>query len=254
MKQVITTGNAPVQKTAGKAYLNRFRFVSSGLLFLFAVYCLIWNPELPFALPSWLIWAATAYFAWFPIKDMVAAANRTLFKGRQFEKNFTPVPELDAASFEAMRKSYNRRALGAMAFWLSFLLVVGILYATQVIGRSAIFFFFALSNFCVYFAVFFWCPFHKLFIRPPCCMECRIYNWDSFFAYSFLIFLPGPCTLLLVFLGVLSLLAWEWAHYRHPERFYKMSNQSLTCEACDMEACKQGKKKNFHTRLDETKE
>lgn len=229
--------------------MNRVRFLTSGAFFLFAVGCLIWAPDLPFQMPVWVYGVATAYFAVFPLKDMCALTSYSLYKSRQFAKSFQPRQALDAQAFDKMKRMYNRRAVGAMVFWLGFMLVVGILYWTQVIGRAWVFFFFALSNFCIYFAVFFWCPFHKIFIRPCCCMECRIYNWDSFFAYSFLILIPSVYSVVLFSLGLLSLLEWELMHALHPERFYKISNQHLSCDNCDLEACKQGKKKRFHTKL-----
>jgi len=72
-------------------------------------------------------------------------------------------------------------------------------------------------------------------------MECRIYNWDSFFQYSFLIFIPNVMTVTLFILGVLSLIEWEVTYAKHPERFYKMSNAHLICEHCDLDACRQHK-------------
>lgn len=229
--------------------MNRIRVFTSGGLFLFAVYCLIWNPALPFSFPPWVYITATVYFAFFPIHDMIAAFHHTLYKGRQFEKNYIPNPELDRASLRKTRRKYNLRAAGALAFWMAFMALPASLYFMEIIGKIWIFFFFALSNFSVFFAIFGWCPFHTLFIRPECCLECRIYNWDSFFQYSFLILLPNPCTILLFSLGALSLIEWEVMHALHPERFYKESNAALTCQNCDLEACRNHKKKCFHTEL-----
>lgn len=229
--------------------MNRYRLFSSGILFLFSIYCLVWNPTLPFSLPSWVYLAATIYFAVFPVKDMLPLFSHFLYKGRQFKKCYEPIVDFDHDAFTQMVRKYNKRAVTAMAFWLLFMLTVGLLYWHDIIGKAWIFFFFALSNFCVYFAVFFWCPFYKIFIRPQCCMECRIYNWDSFFSYSFLIFIPSFYTVILFALGVLSLLEWEIMHALHPERFYKISNAKLDCQYCDHESCKQGKKKFFHKEL-----
>ena len=62
--------------TAGQTGLHRkaapmdtIRFFTSGALFLFAVYSLIWNPQLPFSLPVWLYAAVAVYFAVFPLRD-----------------------------------------------------------------------------------------------------------------------------------------------------------------------------------------
>ena len=232
--------------------LNLFRLFSSGALLLFALYCLIFDRTLPFSMPTAVLIVATVYLAVFPVKDMLSRFNRTLYKGRQFAKNYEKTPMLDEVEFQRMKKQYDRRAWYAMLFWLAFLAAVGGLYAVGVFDRAWIFFFFAFSDFCVYFAVFFWCPFHRIIIRPSCCMECRIFNWDSFFSYSFLLFLPSVYSIILVGLALCSLVEWEITYHKYPKRFYRMSNQKLTCENCDLEACKNHHKKRnirYVTRL-----
>lgn len=229
--------------------LNLFRLFSSGALLLFALYCLIFDRTLPFSMPTAVLIVATVYLAVFPVKDMLSRFNRTLYKGRQFAKNYEKTPMLDEVEFQWMKKQYDRRAWYAMLFWLAFLAAVGGLYAVGVFDRAWIFFFFAFSDFCVYFAVFFWCPFHRIIIRPSCCMECRIFNWDSFFSYSFLLFLPSVYSIILVGLALCSLVEWEITYHKYPKRFYRMSNQKLTCENCDLEACKNHHKKRFHRTL-----
>lgn len=229
--------------------MNRIRLFSSGVFFLFSIYCLIFNPELPFSLPPYFYMIATIYFAIFPIKDMIGVFNKSSYKGKQFSKNYKKNKELEEKKFNIERKQINKRVMYSMLFWLAFLSVPAILYFMKIIGREWIFFFFALSNFSVFFAVFFWCPFHKIFIRQECCNECRIYNWDSFFQYSFLIFIPNIYTVLLFILGVMSLVMWEINHAFYPKRFYKSSNCSLECKNCDMEACKKHKKLLFSKKL-----
>ena len=135
--------------------LNLFRLFSSGALLLFALYCLIFDRTLPFSMPTAVLIVATVYLAVFPVKDMLSRFNRTLYKGRQFAKNYEKTPMLDEVEFQRMKKQYDRRAWYAMLFWLAFLAAVGGLYAVGVFDRAWIFFFFAFSDFCVYFAVFF---------------------------------------------------------------------------------------------------
>ena len=229
--------------------MNRIRVFTSGLLFLFSIYCLINDPNLPFSLPPWIYIIATIYFAIFPIKDMIASCNSTLYKGRQFSKNYEHETNLDKIYFEKIKKEYNRRALHALLFWIIFLLIPGFLYLTGKIDRIWIFLFFALSNFSVFFAIFGWCPFNSIFIKPDCCMECRIYNWDSFFQYSFLVFIPCFYTIILFCLGMLSMIEWEYMHYKYPEHFYKISNRHISCKNCDLDACRKHKKKLFHKTL-----
>jgi hypothetical protein len=231
--------------------MNRIRVLTSGMLFLFALYCLFFNPTLPFSLPIEIDIIAFIYFAFFPMKDMLSIANPSLYKGRQFKKHYIPNHELQQQEFIEMKRRYDYRAISAFVFWVIFMAVPGSLYLLGYIDKIWIFVFFALSNFSVFFAIFGWCPFHSIFIKPECCMECRIYNWDSFFQYSFLIFIPNVMTVTLFLLGLLSLIEWEVTYARHPERFYKMSNANLTCEHCDLDACRQHKKKRFHKTLKE---
>lgn len=222
--------------------MNLFRLIGSAFLFIFSIFSLIFKPELPFTLPKWVYVVGTIYFSIYPIKDMISGANKTLYKGRQYAKNYLQNPFVDEKSFKKTVRQYNLRALYAMLFWLCFMAVPAILFFTNIIDRSFIFFFFALSNFSVFFALYFWCPFRSIIIRPICCNECRIYNWDSFFAYSFLIFIPNAYTIILFSLAVLSLIEWEIMHYLHPERFYKMTNLKIKCINCDLRACKNNKK------------
>lgn len=231
--------------------MNRIRVFTSGALFLFAIICLLFHPTLPFSLPQWVYIVSFIYFAFFPIKDMFSKCNATLYKGRQFAKHFTANPDLNQDDFKRMKSIYDKRACFAMLFWLLFLLVPGLLYISGILDKIWIFFFFTLSNFSVFYAIFGWCPFHSIFIRPDCCMECRIYNWDSFFQYSFLIFIPNLMTITLFLLGLCSLLKWEYMHYKYPQHFYKASNLNLTCEHCDLDTCRKHKKRRFHKTLKE---
>lgn len=231
--------------------MNRIRVFTSGALFAFSIYCLLYNPYLPFQLPEFVYILGTLYFSFFPIKDMIASLNTTLYKGRQFKKNYVENEACSKERMIAIQQHYNKRALGAFSFWLIFLIVPGMLYLFGIIDRIWIFTFFCLSNFSVFFAIFGWCPFHSIFIKPDCCMECRIYNWDSFFQYSFLIFIPNIYTVILFSLGVASMIEWEIMHALHPEHFYKESNANLVCEHCDLDGCRKHKKKMFSKILKE---
>ena len=242
-----TDGNDSV--LLGESSMNRARLFSSGALFLFAVYCLIRDPDLPFSLPHFVYIVGTAYFAVFPIKDLFSFSTNNTYKGRQFSKYYEPAENCDKEDFSLLVKRSNRAAVYSMLFWLAYMSVPTVLYLTGVIGREWIFFFFALSNFAIFYAVFGWCPINKLFFRSSCCNECRVYNWDSFFQYSFLILIPNVYTVILFSLDCASLIKWEIAVHRHPERFYKMSNACLSCEKCDMESCKKNKKKFFSKKL-----
>lgn len=217
---------------------NTYRLITSGLFFLFVIITNIIKPDFYFNLPVWVYVIFTVYYSVFPIKDIISKFNKTRYKGKQFKKNYIPVSSLDENEYKKLKKKYDLGAVRSMAFWLAFIAVVGVLYFKHFIGREWILFFFAMSDFCVYFAIFFWCPFHKILLKPHCCMDCRIFNWDSFFSFSFLIFIPSVYTYILFALGVISLVVWEINYHMEPKRFYKISNNALSCDNCDMEHCK----------------
>ena len=91
--------------------MNRIRVLTSGTLFLFSLYCLFFNHTLPFSLSIEIYMIAFIYFAFFPIKDMLSFANLSLYKGRQFEKNYIPNPELQQQEFIKMKRRYDYRAI-----------------------------------------------------------------------------------------------------------------------------------------------
>lgn len=55
--------------------MNRIRLFSSGALFLFAVYCVILNPELPFSQPDWVYVVATVFLCRISHKGYACAVH-----------------------------------------------------------------------------------------------------------------------------------------------------------------------------------
>lgn len=163
---------------------NRIRLFTSGFLFLFSIYCIIWNPQLPFSLPTWVYIAATVYFAAFPVKDMLPQFSRNRYKGRQFGYGYEGKPDCTDTALLQTKRKYDRRALAALVFWLCFMASAGSLYLTGVIGREWIFFFFALSNFGVYFSIFS----GARFIR---CFYARNAVWNAVFIIGTAFFLTA---------------------------------------------------------------
>lgn len=96
--------------------MNTCRLFTSGILFLFSLYGLIWNQGLPFSLPSWMYWAAVCYFAIFPIKDMSSKLTHSLYKGKQFAANYQENKQLTEVQFQQMKKKYDRGALRSIVF------------------------------------------------------------------------------------------------------------------------------------------
>ena len=121
---------------------NRYRLISSGLLFLFALYCLIWSPEspeLPFSLPNGIYIAAIVYFAVFPLRDMLPFLRHSRYKGRQFGRYYRPRSDCDRQALMEIKSAYDARAAGALLFWLAFMGAAGFLYGIGYMGRVWIF-------------------------------------------------------------------------------------------------------------------
>lgn len=90
---------------------NRIRLFTSGFLFFFSIYCIIWNPQLPFSLPTWVYIAATVYFAAFPVKDMLPQFSRNRYKGRQFGYGY------EESQTARKRRFYKQNGNTTAALW-----------------------------------------------------------------------------------------------------------------------------------------
>ncbi len=217
---------------------NTFRLIQSFVVLLVVIFVVLTDEKRLFSLPMPVYIVATLLYGFLPVKDMISSLNKTLYKGKQFSKNYLPVNNLTESQFNEMKRKYDRGALRSIIFWCGYLALFATLYYSGVITRGWLVVLAALSDFCIYFAIFFWCPFHKVLLKPKCCMDCRIFNWDSFFSFSFLLFVGSIYGYILFALGLASLVEWEIVYHRHPERFFTMSNGALKCENCDMEHCK----------------
>ncbi len=227
-------------KVFRKLGYNVIRLISSGVLLIFFIYCLIFNQTLPFNLPIPIYIVATIFYAIFPLGDIFGKIFKPLYKQKYAKKNYIP-KEYNEKEFKKAKRRYDIGALISIVLWLIFMIMIGILHYNNILNDMWILTIFGFFNFTIYFAIFFWCPFDKILIKPTCCMNCRIFNWDMFFNYSFLIFIPNIFTITLVVISIVSLLKWEITYYKHPERYYTASNAKLKCSNCTLEHCRKGK-------------
>ncbi|MCR0401705.1 hypothetical protein [[Clostridium] innocuum] len=70
--------------------MNRIRVFTSGALLAFACYCVLFDRNLPFSLPSPVYAAAFLYFSVFPIKDMLSFCNTPCIKVGSLRKIISP--------------------------------------------------------------------------------------------------------------------------------------------------------------------
>ena len=219
---------------------NSIRFVTSGILFLFLIWCTIFDPSLPFNLPLPVYIIATLFYGFFPLCDIFGIVFKPLYKHKNLKSNYIP-KEYNKEKFLKDKKRYDIGALISIILWFIFMGIVAVLFFNNIIKNIHILLLFGFLNFSIYFAVLFWCPFNSILIKPKCCMNCRIYSWDMFFNYCFLIFIPNIFTITLVALSTISLIKWEITYLLHPERYYTSSNAKLKCTNCNLDHCRQGK-------------
>lgn len=137
-----------------------------------------------------------------------------------------------------IKKSTNIRALLTFILYFGALTVIGIVYLYyDFFEEIHIYLIFLMINALDYFCILVWCPFKKIILRNSCCHTCRITNWDRLMKFYILIFVPNIFTILLVILGLIAFLIWEYQHYTHPERFYLESNKILACNGCTDSSC-----------------
>lgn len=141
----------------------------------------------------------------------------------------------------AYTKKYNRRALGALLFWLTLLFLFGLIYLAGWISKIGLFILIIFLYFADQFCINVWCPFRSWIVRNKCCNACRIYNWGHIMIFSPLIFIPSFWTWSLVLVALVILIQWEYQHYKYPERFAEISNLNLRCGHCKSKCRKRDK-------------
>ncbi len=148
--------------------------------------------------------------------------------GKLYGKNYTP-KEHGKADLIEDTKTFDKRAINAMMIWAAIVAAIGIFRVEPYwVIMIAILFYFLDQLF-----VNVWCPFQQLIIRNRCCATCRIYNWGFAIIVSPLIYIKSFWTYSLVAMGAIILLQWEILHYRFPERFSEVSNDTLLCKNCN---------------------
>jgi len=126
----------------------------------------------------------------------------------------------------------NTKAIKVALFWLVVLILIATLYHFNVIGTLLLY---LISTFFIFMdALFinFWCLFRKLITGSKCCNTCRIHNWGPTLAFSPFVFIPTFWTYSVLLFAFFILTQWEYLHWKHPERFYEITNINLQCQNC----------------------
>lgn len=152
---------------------------------------------------------------------------------KQFRVNYKPVEGGVVPDPVPRRKA----AFAVGGAWLGFNALFGAAYLLHWIDGGILMLLALAYGICDVVCVLFFCPFQTFFMKNRCCTACHIYNWDYIMICTPFIFMPGVYTWTLLAVSLFIFLRWEITHYRHPERFYEQTNQSLKCANCTEKLC-----------------
>ncbi|MBU0757551.1 MAG: hypothetical protein KKF44_05775 [Nanoarchaeota archaeon] len=90
----------------------------------------------------------------------------------------------------------------------------------------------SLAIFLDQFCIVIWCPFRNYIIKNKCCNSCRIFSWGYTMIFLNFFLIKSFWTYTIAIASLVVFLQWEFAHWKHPERFYEISNTNLMCKNC----------------------
>lgn len=226
-----------------------FKFSLSLVLFLNTAIFLLFFPNLVDIIEEYLYPLFFIYFLIDSFSVMFPMFNDSIYSGKMQKRLFIQVDNYSESKLKALSKRNNQIALLIFVLYSCGIALIGIAYySIDWLDERFIYLMFFAINFADYFCIMLWCPFRSLFFKNSCCNTCRISNWDRIMKFAILIFIPNMYTITIFILGVGIFLYWEYHHWKHPERFYRVSNQTLWCKNCDKVTC--GKKNQFENKKD----
>ncbi len=181
----------------------------------------------------WVLWITDMLLKLFPVRNGVALGSIKHHRCN-YRNNRS---SYDKKALKMYVKDSSIRAYISMAAWLAMLAVFGVLYYSEIINAEILFLISTLFYVLDLVCVLFFCPF-RILLNTRCCTTCRIFNWDSFFLISPLLFVKGFYSYSLLALAVTVFILWEVRFFTHPERFYDGTNESLKCAGCKDGLCR----------------
>jgi hypothetical protein len=218
-----------------------FKFSLSLVLLINTIIFILFFPDLIYMVEDYLYPLFFLYFIVDSIGVMIPKLNDSIYSSKMQESRYIKVDNVDEKKLKKLIRFNNQRALLIFVLYAFGISLIGLsFHFLDWFDRKYIYLIFFGLNFADYFCIMLWCPFRIYFLKNSCCNTCRISNWDRIMKFSVLIFIPNIFTITIFVLGSLIFLYWEFQHYQHPERFYRISNQTLWCTNCDKITC--GKK------------
>ncbi len=217
------------------------KFAFSFVLLLNTAILLIFFPETIDLIEDYLYPLFFVYFLVDSFSVILPIYNDSIYSSKMQKSIYKEVKLFDQDKLKNQIRKNNKIALLVFVLYTLGVLIIGLSYIHfEWLDKKFIYLVFFGLNFADYFCIMLWCPFRSIFFKNSCCNTCRISNWDRIMKFSILIFIPNIYTITIFILGVLIFLYWEYHHWVHPERFYRISNETLWCTNCDKVTC--GKK------------
>lgn len=182
----------------------------------------------------WVIWVIDMIHQLIPVKNHIPLGSQKLFRQR-----FQPIRE--KINYKALREhviSTTKSAYKIFLLWATLILILGLLYHTEVLSASHLFLISVLFYVCDLICVLIWCPF-RLIMKNRCCTTCRIFNWDHLMMFTPMLFINSFFSVSLLVMAFAVWVVWELCFMMYPERFWEQSNEALKCSKCTDKLCTQ---------------
>lgn len=215
-----------------------FKFALSLVLLLNTIIFVLFFEDLIYVVEDYLFPLFFLYFIFDSFGVILPMFNDSIYSSKMQKRQYKEVPDYDVDKLHQQARRNNRIAVIIFVFYFGMIALIGLSFLNFAwFDRKLLYLVFFGLNFADYFCIMLWCPFRQWFLKNSCCNTCRISNWDRIMKFSILIFIPNFYTITIFVLGVLIFLYWEYPHWVHPERFYRISNQTLWCVNCDKVTC-----------------
>ena len=182
----------------------------------------------------WLIWMFDMIYQIIPTKKAIALGSQKLFKFR-YEPNLIHIP------FETIKKHVietTKSAYIVFLIWAAAIVLITIGRINHLYNDAVLFMMTIAFYVCDLICVLVWCPF-RLIMKNQCCTTCRIFNWDHIMMFTPMIYIKGFFPISCIVVATFVFAVWEITTIIHPERFWAVSNVTLSCANCTDKLCTQ---------------
>lgn len=182
------------------------------------------------------------HFMWFVFMGLMAlhlfpTKILSMGAGKSCKENFIPVPDYSESELLKFVHNENKKSWRCMLVWLGGNSIVALLYFCEIIGKPELLLLTGFYFICDYICIIIFCPFQTFGMKNQCCVNCHIYDWGHFMMFTPMLFLGTFYSLSLFFMSTAVIIRWEIKWKRHPERFWRGSNQTLSCKNCHDKTC-----------------